>query len=223
MQATNMLEADWTSGLSGRNFVGYRKGEGNRDPVQDPAGTVLYCVNNTAIPHSGDSSSGKQVVSLTVLGIPKLGWSSAPWTKKKGKAATEKVQTKPLFEVDHYERDSNGEKLQHVGITQKKTKPDLASHERLSPTLDYAGLRLPDSGRSAPLDALPSPATRSAMHDCPPPLGEGKWMIRDSLSMFSLSLDPFDQYDCRLTRIGSVLASVTRPRMTAPDCRMGNG
>ena len=166
MQATNMLEGDWTSGLSGRNFVGYRKGEGNRDSVQDPAGTVLYCVNNTAIPHSGDSSSpGKRVVSLTVLGIPKLGWSSAPWTK-------------PLFEVDHYERDSNGEKLQYVGITQKKTKPDLASHERLSPTLDYAGLRLPDSGRSAPLDALPSPATRSAMHDsvevCPPPLGEWK-------------------------------------------------
>ena len=173
MQATNMLEADWTSGLSGRNFVGYRKGEGNHDPVQDPAGTVLYCVNNTAIPHSGDSSSGKRVVSLTVLGIPKLGWSSAPWTK-------------PLFEVDHYERDSNGEKLQHVGITQK-TKPDLASHERLSPTLDYAGLRLPDSGRSAPLDALPSPATRSAMHDCPPPLGEGKWTIRDSPSMFMKS------------------------------------
>ena len=106
-----MLEGDWTSGLIGRNFVGYRKGEGNRDPVQDPAGTVLYCVNNTAIPHSGDSSSGKRVVSLTVLGIPKLGWSSAPWTKKKGKAATEKVQTKPLFEVDHYERDSNGEKV----------------------------------------------------------------------------------------------------------------
>ena len=151
MQATNMLEADWTSGLSWRNFVRYRKGEGNRDSVQDPAGTVLYCVNNTAIPHSGDSSSpGKRVVSLTVLGIPKLGWSSAPWTKKKGKAVMEKVQTKPLFEVDHYELDSNGEKLQHVGITQKKTKPDLASHERLSPTLDYhndyAGLRLPDSG-----------------------------------------------------------------------------
>ena len=72
MQATNMLEADWTSGLGGRNFVGYRKGEGNRDSVQDPAGTVLYCVNNTAIPHSGDSSSpGKRVVSLTVLGRSK--------------------------------------------------------------------------------------------------------------------------------------------------------
>ena len=106
MSSQTMSNPDWEPTLRSRNFLGCS------DTSSPPAGTQLLCINNTVVACSGDSNTKNKVVSLTILGVRSVGWSSVPWSKKgKTKKDAEKIQTKPLFEVERYDGEPNREKV----------------------------------------------------------------------------------------------------------------
>ena len=94
---------DWSTPRSARGFVGCAKDGGGGEP----SGTYLMCVANTRVPCKQEVMGKQKVVSLTVIGVKKTGWSYAPWKKaaKNQKKVASDVKTQPLFEVDSWVRD----------------------------------------------------------------------------------------------------------------------
>jgi hypothetical protein len=85
---------DWATPRDAHAFVGYiQDGSGN------PAGLVVRMVTHTHIPFTADDwhgSSQKRIMG-TILGFPKLGFVSAPYSKKPAKASKYAAPKDPGF------------------------------------------------------------------------------------------------------------------------------
>ena len=157
MSSQTLSNPDWEPTLRSRNFLGCS------DTSSPPAGTQLLCINNMVVPCSGDSNTNNKVVSLTILGVRSVGWSSVPWSKKgKTKKDAEKVQTKPLFEVKRYDGEPNREKVigaVRVYSYQKEGGTDKGPREDSSFSVVEIG-QVGCTGRSriSPCTRLPIPS-----------------------------------------------------------------
>jgi hypothetical protein len=88
---------DWTPPRTAHAFTGY-----TQDGQMRPAGLVVRLAMHTQIPYTADDwqQSGQKRIIGTIIGFPKLGFVSAPYSKKPAKAskygAAKDTGVKPL-------------------------------------------------------------------------------------------------------------------------------
>jgi hypothetical protein len=79
------------------------KGSTSHEGLMNPSSTVLRCVTNSKIPCTKKEflQMGTKVkISVTVLGVSKIGWAFAPFKKATGnKKSVKDPNAKPLFEM----------------------------------------------------------------------------------------------------------------------------
>ena len=112
---------DWGHPRSSRAFLGYSGGG------QNPSGTLVDCVCNTRIPCTADALKefGKAHVSVTVLGVVKLGFAYAPWKKPSKKNAAKEPRdpnAKNLFEEPTF-ADAGGQRVMRSVRVYSFSKP----------------------------------------------------------------------------------------------------
>jgi len=71
------LEADFAGPRNACAFTGYSGSPS--DGTGGPIGTLLLCVNNTAIPCKVDGIESQRSIQFTVVNVRKVGWGYAPW------------------------------------------------------------------------------------------------------------------------------------------------